>query len=242
MRERVIGTLRTWDGAIPDAAMDAFLRAAEDTPEGLSEAFYDSVFGECVTDQFSDAFNRGMDRMRAAYARIVHNGMLAERLDAYDRLGRHTDTWSEGLLVLRGLRDSSELARLTAVKALARRGYPALAISVAPLLHDSSPAVRAAAAGALGELGDTSREPELESLLAEPDPGVFAEALRSLIKLAGRDACPLLTGAMLVNASSECRRIAMQAVVGIGGEEAAAARRKSTKDEPCLEGNTTCEQ
>ena len=223
------------DGAIPDAAMDAFLRAAEDTPEGLSEAFYDSLFGECATDRFSNAFKRGMDRMRIAYAGIVRDGKLEERLDAFDRLGHHTDAWSESLLVLRGLGDSSELVRLTAVKALTRREHPALAGSVVPLLHDGSQAVRAAAAGALGALGDTSAVPELESLLAETDTCVFAEAVRSLIKLSGREACPLLTGAMLTNACPECRRVAILAVAGIGGDAAAATLRKSAEDDLCAE-------
>lgn len=228
------------DGDIPDEAMDAFLREAEATPEGLSAAFYDSLFGERVTDQFSDAFNRGMDRMRVAYAGIVRDGKLEERLEAFDRLGHHTDVWSEGLLVLRGLRDSSELVRLTAVKALAGREHPALAGSITPLLHDCSQAVRAAAAGALGALGDISAVTELENLLAETDPCVFTEAVLSLIKLKGRFACPLLNAAMVTNVSPECRRVALLAVAGIGGGTAAAAFRKSAEDAPGPERSTTC--
>jgi cellulose synthase operon protein C len=70
-------------------------------------------------------------------------------------------------------------------------------VALTPLLRDRDPAVRAAAADALGRCADPGLSGEMRDALdREADPAARRALLRSLARLAGADAVPVLTDAL----------------------------------------------
>jgi hypothetical protein len=128
------------------------------------------------------------------------------------------------------IRPEERAARLSALRAMARRRDPAVMPELARFSQDSDPVVRGEALAALARRGGPEAVAALETALGDRLASIRAQALRGLRQAQGDDATPSLAASLVRDPEATVRRTAAQLLGGSRRDEARRALEAAAVD------------